>query len=539
MERCALVPALSVILLALAGSGAPLRAQADRVAVTVDYVGADGAYLPIGADDGVGSGDTITVFADAVIEESLGALVLTSVTRRRSVARPIGPGFAPARGDVVYWVPRPTAPAIEAPTDAPSPAADRARRADPTPSAAGAEGGSAGPRISGRIGLELDARETRTSWSGDLFGETRRRFATPTTRFSLVGSELPGGIEVRTNLRAAYRYDELALGPPPTSVRVYEAAASKTFEVVPVELTVGRFSNPYESYSAYWDGLLVRIGRRRGLGVGAAAGFEPGRRNEGFSSAVPKLTGFADFAARGDLWRYDTDVSFHALRPRGGGDSYRYVGWTQRIAIGPVDVSQRLQVDEGTEGGRWSLRDLRVRGSVRVGGTLRLRGAYGRSRPGMYVLTDPLAEGVFQLGGLSRDEVSAGFGLSGARGSLFVDAGRTRRVGADAGLSLSGQGALRLGGARLLFSGRHWRRDELQSLALSPGVAFGVGPVDGALGYRLYRTVSGFGTIDTHAVDARLSTTLAEVYRVTARAEQQWGVNLSGTRLQLAIWRSF
>lgn len=515
--------------------GVPAAAQTSdgRIPVMVDYVGADGVYLPVGADQGAIANDTIPVFAEEEATEPLGAMTFTSVTRRRSVARTLH-GLTLERSDTVYLTLEPPA---EMPGATPvSPRIGAAEVADPPaqvrPSAAG------GPRVSGRIALELDARETRTAWSGDLFGETRRRFATPTTRLSFVASDLPAGTELRASLRASYRYADLTNGPPPTSIRAYELAATKRFSVVPLEITLGRFTNPYERYSAYWDGLLVRVGGRHGVGAGVVAGFEPGRGNEAPSGAVPKVTGFADFTVRGERWRYHGDASFHALRPAAVGSWWRYVGWSQRLSVGRLDVDQRLRVD-GDDGGSWTMSELRVRAGLRAWGPLRLRAAYGRIRPGIRVYADPLGVPGVQLLGIHRDEMSAGLGASGRVGSLYLDAGRHLRRSADAGRSISGRGSLRVGGVRVLMSGRHWRREEMESLALAPGLAFPALSMDWMLGYRFYRTVTGFGVLETTSADIRVGMRLLDLYRITVRAEQQWGRNLSGTRLQLGIWRSF
>ena len=48
-----------------------------------------------------------------------------------------------------------------------------------------------------------------------------------------------------------------------------------------------------------------------------------------FAKLVAKLTAFADYAYRGANWRYDTDMSVHALRPEAGEDRL-YAGWSQR-----------------------------------------------------------------------------------------------------------------------------------------------------------------------------------------------------------------
>lgn len=523
------------LLVASALAARPVAAQQDsgeRVPVTVDYVSADGIYLPVGADQGLALGDTVPVYADSAAAAPAGRVVFTSVTRRRSVAQPVEPGLQIARGDVLYV---PLGPVAEATAQQPGPTTPR-----PTVAAARRTFRSEeiGPRVSGRLSIDFDLRETRTSWSGDLFGDTRRRFATPTSRLSLTIADLPGGFTVRTNLRASYRYDDGVAGPPPTSIRAYEAVIVKSFDAAPVEVMLGRFSNPYESYSAYWDGLLLRVGGGRGPGIGVVAGFEPSLYDERPSTALPKLTGFADLSLRGDGWRYDTDVSVHYLRPKDGSE-WSYAGWTQRISLGRLDISQRLRVDGGLDGRTPELGDIRVRASVDVAGPLGLHGGYGRSgnsliAPGVRgdTLTDP-----FSL--VPREEFSGGLSLTSRGTSLWVDVGQSRRMDDTAGRFVSGSSVLPLGGAQLLLSGRYWYRGDASSVSGAPALAFATGGMRWRVGYRFYRTDSSSAPITTSAADLRVSTSLLNAIRLTLGAEHQWGSNLSGDRVQIGFARSF
>jgi hypothetical protein len=380
--------------------------------------------------------------------------------------------------------------------------------------------------------MDFEARETRTAWSGDLFGETRRRFATPTTRLSLLASGLPGGITVRANVRASYRYDELVGGPPPLSIRAYEVAAIKSFERVPLEIMLGRFGNPYESYSAYWDGALVRLGRPSGIGVGMAVGFEPELHNEAFSRALPKLTAFADFAARGGGWRYDTDASFHVVRPSFGAERH-FVGWSQRLSLGRLAISQRLRVDGSPTGGAWSLTELRLRGSLDLVGPLRLRSTYRRSGSTLMPPLQPMAPSAV------RREMTVGLDLSGDRGSLSAEGGRTDRSGEEPGWSLYGSAGLRVRGAGLLLSGRRWARGDAESWSVAPALSFNVSVWEWRTGYRFYRTGSGRGTVSAHAAEGQVGVDVTRGMRVTLRGERQWGANLTGIRVRIGIWRSF
>jgi hypothetical protein len=522
---------VALALCALSGFGYEAGAQdatalPARTAASVEYLGVDGLYLGVGSDQGAARGDTVTIYAAMEGGGPLGRLVFTSVTRRRAVATALDAPLSLQVGDTVFMPLMPPSSTANAADVASSSPETSARR-----TLAGRTGGA---QVSGRIALDLEARETLTSWSGELFGETRRRFATPTSRLSLSVTELPGGLALRTNLRASYRYDELPGGPPPVSVRAYELAAAKSFDAVPLELVVGRFSNPYERYSAYWDGALARVGGASGLGAGVVAGFEPELHNEGVSSALPKMTAFTDFAARGSGWRYDTDASFHWARPAGAPER-RFVGWSQRATIGPLALDQRLRADNGASATQWSLTHLRLRGAVRLRGALRLRSTYSRSAsvlPTSLPWADSLTSPV-------RREVTLGFDLSGGLGYLSVEAGRTTRDGDAAGLSLYGNAVVRMHAVQLLRSGRRWSRDSSESWSAAPAASLQFSVWDLRAGYRLYRTSDGSRDLTSHSAEGRIGITLAHGTSVALMSERQWGPSLSGTRLALSLWRSF
>jgi len=509
--------------LAAASAGSAQDAPVLRTRVTVDYVGAEGLYLTVGADQGAERGDTVAVYADEAAVAPLGRVVFTAVTSRRAVAAVVDASAPFDQGDVLYLG---LAPIAGAPALAAS-----ARAAPPSPSGRGP--GLTGVRISGRIALDLDARETRTAWTGDLFGETRRRFATPTTRLSLLAAGLPGGVTVRASVRASYRYDDLGPAPPPVSIRAYEVAAVRSFERIPAQIMLGRFTDPYEGYSAYWDGALLRFGRPSGLGVGVVAGFEPQLYNEGFSRSIPKATAFLDFTGGGASWRYDGDASFHVVRPSGGLER-RFIGWSQRLSLGRLAVSQRLRADVRSDG-RPSLTELRLRGTVDVGGPLRLRGSFSRT-DGAGML--PLALGSFAPLPVRR-EVSAGLDLTGARGSLSIEGSRADRGTEQPGWSLYGNAGLRTRPVYILLSGRRWQRGDLTAWTAAPAVLFRLGSMEWQAGYRLYTTVNGDRAVTSHSTYAQLGLTLMRGTRATFRGERQWGPQLSGTRIRLGLWRSF
>ncbi|MDH3208735.1 MAG: hypothetical protein OEO79_19210 [Gemmatimonadota bacterium] len=505
-------------------AGAAAAQEVPRVPVLVDYVGVEGVYLTVGTEQGAQAGDTLTVYASDTDLTPLGILVLTAAARVRSVATMVGPSFDLASGDEIFI---PLAPVVVAaePTDQPTVPAVVVTQAERTTE-------TGGPSMSGRISFNVDARETRTSWEGDLFGTTRRRFATPVTSLSLRIADLPGGVRVETNVRASYRYSDGVAIQPERSVRIYNVTAIKTFENAPLEFRLGRFYNPYEPYSAYWDGALMRVGGRSGPGIGIVAGFEPQRGNEGFSQDVSKITGFADFSARGGSWSYTTDMSFHVVRSDVAGlFDQTFAGWSQQLSLGRITFNQRLRMDreEGTT--KWSLAQLRVRAGLAITGPLRLNVAYSRMRPGLF-------RGLLPVLSPERQEITAGFSIFEGRRSLMFDVGTTQWADEARGLSFSGSASAYLGPLQIYASGRHWSRTGMSTIAAAPGVGFAWGWLATRLGYQRYQTkstetfTSQSGTIDFTA-------TPTGAFWITLGGEQQWGSTFEGTRLRFSVGKSF
>ena len=521
------------LILALAFASGAAGQEARRVTATIDYVGVEGVYLAVGTDVGVQAGDTLHVYASEGETESLGRVVVSAASRRRSVVSVVGSDLTLEAGGSVWLAVRRAGAAAALAVAAPGVAAGAVATAEGPAAAAPVEvrRRSTAPRVTGRISLDLDGRETRTSWEGDLFGTTTRRFATPTSALSLTVRELPGGFQVETSLRASYRYSDFTTIQPTTSVRLYSLSAVKRFDSFPLELRMGRFYNPYESYSAYWDGAMMRLGGRTGFGIGGAAGYEPVRANERFSNDLFKFTGFTDFAARGRGWRYDTDVSVHMVRPGQDTLSERtFAGWSQSLTVGRVSLNQRVRADQDTESGEWSLTQIRLRGGFRLAGPFRLNGGFNRIQPGVIRGLSPLLSP-------EREEVTGGIGAFGTNGSFSVDVGSTKWNG-ETGLSLAAAFSRRIGGALFSVSGRRWSRSDMTSLSAAPGVSFDLGPVETRLGYQFYETES-FTRLRSQSGDIALTTRVGDKLSITLRGQQQWGSNFGGTRLGLRLWRSF
>jgi hypothetical protein len=544
---------LCAFLLALAVWGAawtlPAAAQEQpRIALVVDYVGEEGVYLAAGTDQGLRAGDVLQVFPSSErTAQPLGRLVVVTTSKKRSVAKILPPEFALERGTTLYTV-RPRSPVEE---ETPEPAAVRPSEAEAAAAARSAQaarrsreartGGASSPRVatnrsprvSGRLTMDVDARETRTSWAALTSGKIVRRFVTPTTRLTLKASNLPGGWTLQANVRGSYRYSDGGVFSSPQSFRFYGLSMSKTFETLPLRVRLGRFSNPYESYSAYWDGALVRVGGTSGPGVGVVAGYEPSRYNEGISTTRPKVTAFADYSVRRGRLRYSTNLSYHVIRPTDAAFLDRtFVGWTQRIGISRFTFDQRVQLDREPVTGTWTLARLRLRGTLRLSDRVQLRGGIGRSKPSYLRPASLLVEGE------RRDQENVGVTITGSRGQISVDVGATEKQGQQRGVSISAAGSWRSGRVQLYGSGRRWKQGDASSISVVPGMGYRWGTLRMRAAYQFYRT-SGLQSLQSQSFELTFSRPIRRGLHATVRAQQQWGSSFTGTRLRMSIARVF
>ena len=514
-------------------SSAGLRAQdLPRSAVVVDFVAGEDIYLGIGASQGVEVGDTLALFRSQEPNSvAFARALVTGASRARSVVVVLDDVSPLVRGDVLYVV-----------TSGPGGTAEQARVSDNTvaarpaqrPDAATPTGlaqAQSGPRWSGLASVDVAARESTVSWSGNLAGETRRRFATPTGRLTLRGTGLPGGWRVDASLRAAYRYTDGPVVTPTTSIRAYGLSVANRIQGLGMDVRLGRFYNPFETYSGYWDGLLVRVGSERGAGIGVVAGLQPNRYNEAPSQETRKISAFVNYSAgRGAKW-YSTDASFHVIRPGNGPVADRtFLGWSQRATLGTVRVDQRLQVDRDEGTGTWSLTRLRVRSSVGLG-PARLEVGVGRSKPSYlrYV------EGVTAP---SRDQANLGLTMDrrGIRASIRV--GVTESDGVDRGMTIGGSVRGSLGRMGLSASASRWSRSTMTTISFSPGVDFRIGRSQTRLRYRYYR-VDGLALTTSHTAEIGTSLYIQGGLQLRVQAQQQWGLRYQGTQIITGLSKAF
>jgi hypothetical protein len=495
-----------------------------RVAVQVRQVAGANVYVDIGTRHGLAAGDTLSAARDTIGQPE-GSVVVVAATEDRSVLAFASDPFPVTRGArlVLYLL---RAPAEEPPT--PESPGIRPDASVPT------EAVTAKARPYGRVGLEMSASRSTT-----LVGQTdpesvQRTFATPVLRVDATVPEAMGGFTLRTSLRAAHRHASQRLITPSTSVRVYAAHLERDFEDLPLRLAFGRFSSPVESYSGYWDGLLVRVGSR-GLGVGAIVGFEPERWNESPSTERAKTTAFLDLDRRGRSWRWRGNISAHALRPTNDVPTHTYLGATQRISVRGLTLSQDLQLDRDPSEGAWRISRLRVRGAVSLGGPVALRAGFSRRESFVLGGTLPFAP--------RSDRVDAGFSIRGEGGFLSADVGANEDAQGNRTWGTAGSFVVyRIAGLEATgASGSVMRWTGLNGdiISASPSLSRDLGSARIRLGYRFSHADYLARVTTTHGTHASADMRLSDGVRLFARVRVQWMGALRNEGVDLRLYRVF
>jgi hypothetical protein len=520
----------------------PLAAQEALIEARVEGIAGSDLYLSAGADAGVRQGAVLVVIGEDGAA-SAGRLQVIEATSARSRVTFAGDPFPVTRGATLrlrILAGAEGAPAVEV---APGVAID-AEGGRPVRSRATARSaGSRTPRVRGSLGLSFDYRETVTSWDEFDYEERDRNFSTPAASLRLGVTDLPGGVEFRTSLRASYRASTDDVVQPQDLVRVYSLQVAKDFGAV--QASVGRIYNPYEPMSGYFDGAWVHVGRREGFGAGVAAGLRPSREDAGISDSFPKLSVFANYGHRTGPLKYEGAASFTyeaANVPIPDIPGYRapedhlYFGLTQTLRTGRLLLRQSMAVDRDPSDDAWKVSRFLIGASVPIAGGLSAQLGYSLRQPYRVERPDPIT--------YRRDRVNAG---------LTYVLGRTT-VGADVSMNdpkddVRGTGwtysgwfqapeTSRLG---LAFTGTVSVRDRDgdRLLYVMPGLARRFGSTFARAAYTFYRTEEPAATFSTHMGDLSVDFPIAARLRGTLAGRIQRGDRLDGTGIYGSVWWAF
>lgn len=507
---------------ALAALGGAARAQEPGIVVLVDEIAGANIYIRAGTDDGVTLNDTLAVY-DESGEHYLGSLLVLSATRSRAVVTFVADPFSLTRGTTVLVALSGPPPTMVSPGETTTESANRSTRSPRYT-----------PEVNGRLSLQFNALESTTRWLSNEEVEIDRNFATPAIGLRMVVSHLPGDIEFTTNLRGAYRYSSDDLVDPSQSVRVYQLSLTKSFASIPLQLQAGRFYSRYETYSGYWDGLLLHYGER-GIGIGVIAGYQPERTNESFSTEAPKYTAFVDFNRVGAVASYHTDLSFHHAEPSSDMARQTFMGWSQRLVVGRARLASDLQVDRDSGTGTWTISRLHAAGSIPLAGRLSLHARYSLDEPRF----------VYNALGLPtyrRQQGSAGLGYWARRGSFNLDVTANKMDDADVAYALSTSFSLpetRMLGIGLHGAASYWSLEDTKAINLMGGLDRRFGAVQVHASYQVYNTERLTNRFLTRNVDFGLVFPLARRWYSTVQGRLQRGENQNANSIFVNLWMSF
>lgn len=509
-----------IVIAALALVVRSAEAQDQGLRTVIEQIAGSDVYLSVGSEAGLATGDTVQAFRDAD-GEYLGALRVTAVSATRSVVTFLDRPFPLTRGTTVQ---------LRFTAAPPVPAAPAAAAAASTPRTAARNG----PRVRGRFSLDFNGMQSTTTWMSNVEERVERRFATPSISLRLTATQLPGGFTFETTGRATYRYSDPEIVQPDLSVRVYQLSVAKEFDHAPIQFRLGRFYNPYELYSGYWDGALLRVGGR-GFGVGVVAGFQPDRANEGPSTDLPKYTAFADYAVGRGAVRYSGDLSFHQVKPKGEYLDHTFAGWSQALRVGGFRLTSDLQVDRDPELSEWKVTRARVTGAIPVARGFTLSGRYAHDRPYFLFRTSDFLP-------FARDQVGGGFDWFGGNASLRADVTANRFD--DGGWSMSYGGSFGFQrtavlGLGLNAGGTYWTLDTGAALQAFGDLTRRFGRVDVRGSYQFYRTEWDPTAVVTHTGALSLIVPLGARLYTMLQARSQQGSNLVSNSIQFSLWTSF
>jgi hypothetical protein len=521
---------LAALGLSLAPAASALHAQEGAIDVVVTYIAGSNVYLNAGAERGLGTGDTLLVFSESH-GRALGAFRVISSAEGRAVVTFAGRPFPVTRGARLRVAASSSARAAATAEPAAQPRAvaqlGSARRTRTL-------------RMSGRLALDFGVLESSTE-AGDGSAAVERRFATPALRLRTTVHDLPGGLSFVTNLRAATRLSSNDAIQPDGSLRIYQASLGKEFRAVPLSFQVGRFYNPYESFSGYWDGLLVRLGRS-GLGAGISVGFQPERGNEGFSSDLPKYGAFLDYQYSGGGVRYRADVAFNELRPRIGVSAQRFAGLSQRFYWRRLGLTQRIRFDQRAGGGAWELTQLELRAAVPIARPLTALFGYSYWATPILELSAGLDTDSLALAGLERERANVGLAYNLSRGSIGADVTANKMDDGDISYTYAahfGFARTGLGGLGFFGSASYWEHDATSTLHLAPGVSRTFGRLESRFSYSRYAYANRAGSLVTHALDLSLTFPFTRRWYGLLQGRVQRGKTLNSYSLYSGLWLSF
>ncbi len=538
-----------------------------RITVRVREIAGSSMYLDVGTQKGIVAGDTLPVLSGSPSSAVRGRVVVMAATGTRSVLTFAGPPFPVTRGEsLVLQLPRGPAMAPPPTTAASTVGADTTRAADdsagasvaahgtpieapaaPVPTAPSAsppsdsetsaqapEAPHAAPH--GSVSLDVSAMRSTTQVGNPIPASVARTFATPTMGLDLTVPRAVGPLSLNTDMYLSYRYSSGNVVQPAMGADVFAANLEGDFR--DFRFTLGRFYSPMDSYTGFWDGLMLRAGGS-GLGVGAMAGFEPNLLTQRPSLSTPKAALFVDGGAHGQGWSWSGNLTGAFARPNYAPD-HMFFSAGQRFSIGPVWLSHDMEIDRNPTTGRWTLSQLYVRASVAVTSGVQVHAGFSRSEPWLPELPGFQQQAVF---GPRSDQLDAGLSLQGGGGFLSADVFTGTDVTGSSTRGATGSFAIPhlpdLEHLGLSASVSTWDGAYGTTLFASPSVILDVSGATLRVGYQMDRAKYLGRSTKTNGADLWLDAPLAGGLRLSGRLDAQFGGLMNTQSFEIGLYRFF
>ncbi len=514
----------------------PSLAQDTRIDALVEFIAGQNIYLNVGLSDGIAENDSLLVYREG---QQLGLLLITGVTASRTVTTFAGTPFSVTRGDVLSI-------AILEGDESDNDVVEAIRDTlDAQPARQSVfEGGRTGSqlppveegiRISGRLSLSLDVNSTQTKGLRSSVA-VDRLYQIPVFNARVRVEHLPADLRLNVNTRYAHRNNDSKLGISPlNSFRAYQLNLEYDRPGSPFEARLGRFFNPAETFSGYWDGLGVSYAPERGIGAGILGGFQPTRGNEQFTTDFPKYTVFGSYAYRNlsGKTRYNANVSFHQVFPESPFLEHTFFGVSHTLNANTFRLRNLVQVDKDPRTDTWELTRLQVYSSVPVTPSFSLRGRYILRKPYNILLTENVI-------GYQRERITGGMSVRAFTGTFSADVSVNTSEITDKSYTYSGFASIpRLNvwdlGVSVLAN--YWTRDDgADVLFIVPSVSRPFGRILAQVQYHYQNSNYDVITSSNHTIEGVLNIPLGNRIRSSIRLQSRWGDFDNAFRVYTILW---
>lgn len=528
--------ALCVLLCIYGFMGSIAFAQETRIDALVEFIAGQNIYLNVGLSDGINETDSLMAYREG---QQVGILRLVGVTESRTVATFAGTPFPVTRGDILSIAilsglqnSEPIAPP-PADTSGTEPARqsvfEGGRTGVQLPPVEG------GIRVTGRLSLSMDLNTANTKGLRSFF-ERERIYRIPVLNLRASIEELPGNLRFNINTRYAHRNNQSRLGISPlNSFRMYQLNLEYATPDSPFEARLGRFFNPAETFSGYWDGLGLFYAPDYGLGAGILGGFQPRRANEQFTTDFPKYSVFGSYAYRNDdgSTRYNANVSFHQVFPESPFSTHSFLGVTHTLNAKKLRLRNLLQLDQDPFSDSWTISRFQVHGIIPVNTTFSLRGRYILRKPYNILLT----EDVF---GYKRERLSGGFSVRAFTGTFSADVSANTSEITDRSFTYTGFASIPrinfwdLGVSTMVH---YWRRDDSADVIyIVPSISRHFGPMLAQLQYHYQESTYDVIGSSNHTLEGVLNFPIGKRVRSSVRIQSRWGDFNNTFRVYTTLW---